>query len=228
MVARAFAKSGLRLDVKLAYAHIGRHREHPYIPVSSWIQALDKAGRLGKLVGCSMDDLPTILESYWANFRQIHPTHQIFSLQIPLSRCFPVLLHGDEGTTYKKDGALVVSFQSPLGRGTSKNKVGNVVGDNKQLLNFVGHAFQSRFLIVAGLKEDYRDSPDVYKQYLELATTSLDDACRKGVQLQSGQLLHPVPIGLKGDWSFLVPCAHVQLFCVFVRIYRKSTGCLAD
>ncbi|CAE7334637.1 unnamed protein product [Symbiodinium sp. CCMP2592] len=150
-----------------------------------------------------MDDLPKMLESYWDNFKQLHPTHQIFNLQVPLSRCLPVLLHGDEGTTYKRDGALVLSFQSPLGRGTSKNKVGNVAGDNKQLLNFVGHAFQSRFLIVAGLKEDYRNNPDIYKQYLELATASLDDACRQGVQLQSGQMLHLVPVGLKGDWSFL-------------------------
>ena len=220
MVARAFAKAGLRLDVKLSYAHIGQHREHPYIPVSSWIQTLDKAGRLSKLVGCSTDDWPKILGSYWDNFKQLHPTHQIFSLQVPLNRCLPVLLHGDEGTTYKKDGALVLSFQSSVGRGTSKNKVGDVAGDNKQLLNFIGHAFQSRFLIVAGLKEHHRNSPDVYKQYLELATTSLDNACRQGVQLQSGQMLHPVPVGLKGDWSFLVPCAHVRFF-VYFREYTS-------
>ncbi|CAE7380456.1 unnamed protein product, partial [Symbiodinium microadriaticum] len=204
VVARAFAKAGLRLDVKLSYAHVGQYREHPYIPVSSWIQSLDQAGRLGKLVGCSMDDLPKVLSSYWANFKQVHPKHQVFDLQTPLDRCLPVYLHGDEGTTYKKDGALVLSFQSPLGRGTSKNKVGNVLGGNKQFMNFIGHAFETRFLIVAGLKEDYRTCPDVYKQYLELATSSLDDACRNGVPLRSGQVLHPIPLGHKGDWSYMV------------------------
>ena len=59
----------------------------------------------------------------------------------------------------KKMGHWLLSFQSPLGRGASKNKVGNVAGDNKQLLNFFGHAFQSRFLIVAGLKEALSKQP---------------------------------------------------------------------
>ena len=203
MVARCFAKHGLRLDVQLSYAHVGRERDHPYIPVASWIQALDKTGRLGRLVGCSTTDLPKYLSSYWSRFKQLHPSHQVFEQQLPLDRCLPVYLHGDEGTTMKKDGALVVAFQSPLGRGTSKNKVGNVVGNNEQKVNFVGHAFETRFLIVAGLKEDYRDNPDVLQQVLDVAVSSLDDASRRGVLLQSGQLLYPIPIGLKGDWSFL-------------------------
>ena len=223
MVARAFAKAGLRLDVELAYAHVGSQRDHPYIPVASWIQALDKANRLGHLVGCSTKELPEHLTSYWSKFKQIHGNHQVFEQQLPLDRCLPVYLHGDEGTTMKKDGALVISFQTALGRGTSKNKVGNVIGNNaEQKLNFIGHAYESRFLIVAALKEDYRNNPDVFQQFLKVAVDSLDDASRRGVLLQSGQLLYPIPVGHKGDWSYLVPCIEVGLS--FSGFYLQNAG----
>ena len=36
------------------------------------------------------------------------------------SQCIPLYLHGDEGTTYKRQGVLIVSWQSPLGYGSSR------------------------------------------------------------------------------------------------------------
>ena len=97
----------------------------------------------------------------------------------------------------KKDGALVVAFQSPLGRGTSKNKVGNVVGNNEQKVNFVGHAFETRFLIVAGLKEDYRDNPDVLQQVLDVAVSSLDDEVDEECCFNQASCYIPSPLGSK-------------------------------
>ena len=37
-----------------------------------------------------------------------------------MEECVPLYLHGDEGVTYKRGGVLILSFQSPLGFGTSK------------------------------------------------------------------------------------------------------------
>ena len=55
------------------------------------------------------------------------------------------------------------------------------------------------------LQEDYRHAPQVFDEVLELAVTSLDYAARNGVMLLNGQRLFPIPIGHKGDWSYLAP-----------------------
>ena len=155
IVARAFAKHGLRFKVELAFGHVGRQRDFPYIPVSEWIRCLDKAGQLDRLVGCK-GDFSSSLRQYWDRFEKAHPSHQVFELAkaglVSLHQAVPVYLHGDEGTTLKKDGALVISFQSPLGKGTSSSKMGDLEGGPHHL-NFLGHAFETRFLIIAALKD---------------------------------------------------------------------------
>ena len=78
-----------------------------------------------------------------------------------LENCCPVYIHGDEGTTYKKDGCLCVSFHSPFGRGTvSSKKMGPLLerGDHETDMNFVGHAFETRWLLGAMLKESWLKS----------------------------------------------------------------------
>ena len=151
-MARTLAKHGLRLDVDFAFGHVGKDRRHPYIPVSSWVQALDRAGRISDLVG-GEKDFGASLEKFWSHFEQAHPNHQFFQSGIDRQAAFPVYLHGDEGTTYKKDGALVISFQTPMGKGTRKSKFGDLADTAGAHLNFVGHAFETRFLIISALKD---------------------------------------------------------------------------
>ena len=151
-MARTFEKYGLRLHVEMSYASVGRERSYPYLSVSAWITALDKAGKLSELLGCS-GDFSAHLKTFWTRFQAAHPRHHFFETQTPWEQAVPVYLHGDEGTTYKKDGALVVSMQSPLGKGTAKTKLGDIADDPQQLMNFVGHAFESRFLLMSALKD---------------------------------------------------------------------------
>lgn len=162
------------------------------------------------------------LENFWRNYRLCHGGHEVFSLadagQLSLRQCVPVFLHGEKGTTYKRDGCFVVSLHSPLGRGTVSNKLGPM-GDAplEPHTNFVGHSFETRFMLGALLKEDYRDYGDnePYHQLLELVIASLDAASREGVPLSSGERLHPIPIGNKGDWPYLATSAKL------VRSYRN-------
>lgn len=55
------------------------------------------------------------------------------------------------------------------------------------------------------LQEEYRDDHEVYLQFMELLVNSVDAASRRGAPLLSGDLLHPIPLGNKGDWPYLVP-----------------------
>ena len=139
----------------------------PFMKVEAWIRSLDRAGKLDKLVGLQLPSrgdfnaLGPSLEDFWQKFRQIHGGHDVFRLAeqglIPLKACVPVYLHGDEGTTYKRDGCLCISFHSPMGRGTLSNKVGDLLPrdglQDDPHTNYVGHSFETRFLLAACLRE---------------------------------------------------------------------------
>ena len=43
----------------------------------------------------------------------------------------------------------------------------------------------------------------MFDELILVAVKSLYEASRKGVLLQSGKRVHLMPLGLKGDWSFL-------------------------
>ena len=73
-------------------------------------------------------------------------------------------------------------------------------------------------------QEDYRTNAAVYDQILELAARSLDAACYQGVRLMSGQRLHAIPIGHKGDWAYLVPWQQLQVYCL--RYKKQYIPCI--
>ena len=83
------------------------------------------------------------------------------------------------------------------------------------------------------LQEDYRDyeNNEPYHQLLELVIASLDEASRKGVPLSSGERLHPIQIGNKGDWPYLVACTQrciytfLKLTRVLFVVVPKFMGC---
>ena len=62
-------------------------------------------------------------------------------------------------------------------------------------------------------KEDYRDDYTAYYQLLELVVRSLDDASRQGVELSTGDRLHLIPLGNKGDWPYLATLLFLQQHC---------------
>ena len=53
-------------------------------------------------------------------------------------------------------------------------------------------------------EEDYRDDSNAYRQLLERVVRSVDVASRQGVRLRSGEVVHLIPLGNKGDWPYLV------------------------
>lgn len=161
-----FARRGLRLDVDISSGHVGDDRAHPYIKAASWIQALEKHGKLDKLFGLG-PELNTLAKcgpafrDFWAKFRPLNPGHEIFQKAdqglVDLSTCMAVVIHGDEGTTYKKDACMVFSFHGITGCGTISNRLGPVTdGDPIDFhTNYVGHAFQTRFLLGSLLRDPW-------------------------------------------------------------------------
>ena len=136
-MARVLAKHALRLDIEVSKGLVGRDTSYPYIKASSWIKTLDATGYLQNLLGlgdsCSTLELAgPSLQQFWSKYELAHGDHEVFNLarsgKLRLAECVPIYIHGDEGTAYKKDGALVMSFFCPLGKGTLCQKVGDIGG----------------------------------------------------------------------------------------------------
>ena len=167
VVSRTLARHGLRLPVVFSHGKVGNDLKYPYIAVASLIQSLDKAGKLYTFIGLgepcnTLEKAGPGLENFWRNYRYTNSGHEVFTLadsgQLQLKHCLPVYCHGDEGTTYKKDGCFVFSLHSPLGRGTLSNKLGPLDdGSSTPHTNFVGNSLETRFMLGALLRDSWID-----------------------------------------------------------------------
>ena len=114
-------------------------------------------------------------EAFWKLYEVEHPQHEVFSSHRDrLSRVVPLLIHGDEGRAVKKTSYLIVSVETPFGSHDDPRIAGgcscqsfvdsrtdlpsygddlNLVDEKyiqiaqKQLTNFKGHSYLSRWLI---------------------------------------------------------------------------------
>ena len=159
-MSRIFAKHGLRLDVEITKCQVGCFRDFPIIKPSSWVKALDEKNYLHHLFGMGENCKtlkaagPKLLE-FWEKYGLCHRTHGIFQVasEEMLQRSVPIYIHGDEGTTYKKDGALVVSVYSPMGQGVNSKRTGQEGAASSSLeMHFSGHVFKTRFIAATMLK----------------------------------------------------------------------------
>ena len=165
IVSDVFKRFGLRWHVELSHGPVGDVPDYPFVKVETLVKALDRSGKLYKFLGLGenvnkLSEARDYLKVFWQRFEVVYGSHEVFRLAregvLQLSDCVPCFIHGDEGTTYKKDGCLVVSVHSPLGRGTLSNKLGAILDDLSTLephTNFAGHAFETRFLLGALLKD---------------------------------------------------------------------------
>ena len=134
----------------------------PWIKPSSFLKAMAKMNDLHHLLGgFSLHQAQPKLISFWTQYRQLFPEHQLWrevdAGRKPLSHCLPLFLHGDEGVTYRKDGLLVCSFQGVWGHGSSKSTARSPENYRETStgipLNFLQTGYQTRMLICVCPKE---------------------------------------------------------------------------
>lgn len=121
-VFEVFKKYGMQFPVELTYSRVGEIPEFPWIRPSAYLTALARTGELHRILGgYSLEESRLTLELFWERYRAQFPDHDIFKDEAKaamLGRCIPLYCHGDEGTTYKKKGILIMGFQGVLGKGT--------------------------------------------------------------------------------------------------------------
>ena len=145
--------NGLRYDVELSYNQIGDIPEFPWLKPSSYFDTLVRTNELGRLLGgVGLEKSEQTLRLFWDRYRKQFPSHQLFQDPVKsanLQNCIPLYIHGDEGTTYKKKGVLIVAFQCPIGAGSRhapNQRPTEKLNDAGIPVNLLKTALQSRFL----------------------------------------------------------------------------------
>lgn len=130
----------------------------------NFLEALDRYNDLGHLLGGfqNMMSAKPILSTFWERYRMVYPQFELFA-EFDAGRkrpeqCIPIYFHGDEGVTYKKNGVLILSWQSPLGYGTSRRPREMSInleemGESGLPLNFLKSGMYSRMLTIVCQKD---------------------------------------------------------------------------
>ena len=181
-------------------------------------------------------------EAFWRTYEVQHPNHVVFETHShQLEKVVPLLLHGDEGRTVKRTNYLVMSMESPLGSVNDPNircacseemagrkdlpSYGNDLGTlspktleiaRKQLTNYKGHSYLSKWLLFGVGGWIYKKQPHIMDELLQIATADLQQLFYNGVELSNGERVFGAVIGVKGDMAF-----HKQT----MRLLRSYYNC---
>ncbi|CAE7841038.1 unnamed protein product [Symbiodinium microadriaticum] len=108
----------LRLDVPISTVAVDGDSEYPVLKAVDFVKCMDRYGFWDKLFGTpSLAKGEQMCYDYWCKYRKLYPNFDLFRRNLPLNRCVPVYLHGDEGQHFKKAAIMIVQWQSAIGRG---------------------------------------------------------------------------------------------------------------
>ena len=186
------------------------------IPLRNWLKFLVTFNCWHVMVGLLRPDPPreaAILTEWWARFRALKPTHQIWTeiakYHIDVSRTVPLLLHGDEGRGRKRGPFLVAAYHSMLGRGTL---AANAERKKKRYitmkLNYSGNAFTHRML--SGCLPKMLKDEVALQDLLQFLTNDSMDCLRNGFTDATGTKYHFATIQVIGDWAWLVKAGNLS------------------
>lgn len=144
-----------------------------------------------------------ILLEFWKRFRRMRPTHSIFRRRdIDLSRCIPLLIHGDEGRGRKKAPFLCISYYSYIGFGTKEANKNRKKEFLRMRLNYSKSSHLHR-LLSAVLPKMVQDDVAL-KDVLNWVTADACNAFFTGVKDSEGNTYTACVLQCCGDWVWLV------------------------
>ena len=150
--------------VKVTVEELPPLQDFPWIGPSDFIKALHRTNDLPHLLGgYNLKEAKPILKSFWEKYRAAYPKHQLWdhlaTTKKEITSCVPIFLHGDEGTSFKRGGILMVSIQGAIGTGTSKSNRIKLEEQNLRAMeegipmNFLRTGLQTRLLVCSCPKD---------------------------------------------------------------------------
>ena len=163
-VHQVFTDHKFYYPVKVTIEQTSPLEDFPWIRPNDFIKALHKTNDLPHLLGgYTLKEAKPVLADFWAKYKAAFPEHQLWdhvaSTGKDITKCIPIFLHGDEGTSFKRGGILMVSIQGAIGTGTSKSKRIKLEEQNLRAmgegipLNFLRTGLQTRLLVCSCPKD---------------------------------------------------------------------------
>ena len=177
--------------------------------LKDWISFIVKHNAWHIFVGlykADRDRERAILCEFWARYREVMPRHKMWALvdagQLDLSRCAPLLLHGDEGRGRKRSPFLVLSWHSVLGFGTdAANRCRKFRPYKAMRLNFSESTHVHR--LVAGALPKMTHDELALQDLLQVMAEDANMMLKEGVIDDHGTKFFAVCIQACGDWAWL-------------------------
>jgi hypothetical protein len=201
------------LDVPIMSADkLGEGGRHPYLSPADMFKEMANRKMTGVLTGTpTLKDGERLLLEYWLRFGALYPNHQAYAIarKNGFMKSIPILLHGDEGTSKKKQAVMILSYAGVLGKGTRKArktivKTKERVTSSKGGVNIWGNSLATRFLFTCIYKKQYagRDSGENLQKYFDLWSKQMLRVMEDGF-VDNGSTYYPIVVGTKGDWPYL-------------------------
>eukprot|EP00435_Cladocopium_sp_Y103_P057691 s983_g20.t1 len=205
----------------------------PVLRLRDWVNYLLAGNHWHIVTGLVRPDWKreeAILNAFWNQYRVQEPNHPIFEKErlgeVRLSHCAPLLFHGDEGRGRKRSPFLVCSFYSILGRGMLNRQKPGKAPYLKQLPNFHGHTYTSRFLFAALPKHMYTGAAsEIFDGLMELATDEVDFMFNVGLQDQYRGNARACLLNITGDWPWLAKSGNIARSFLNVQKHREAAAC---
>ena len=168
-----FENFRLIYPVELSYLDNPPLKQFPWIKPSKLLQSMVLMNDMSRLLGGKRTILEAadVLTTFWSKYRTIYPKHQVWT-QVDaghkdVARMIPCYVHGDEGTTYKRGGVLLLSFQGAFGEGSRKRSeevAGRTRGEGAPPipLNFIRTGLQTRLLSIVCPKDCIPCAIEIY------------------------------------------------------------------
>ena len=220
----AFEAAGLAAPVPIHMKDVGAKFQHPILKVTDFLQAFATHRKLPLLWGSKTYSSRTeILPKFWRRFKAHDPQHPVFQIHAKqLAQVLPLQIHSDEGQTLKKTGVMVISWQSPLGFGTTMQDD----SPEAMCLNFIGNSYSTRFLFTVCTKKSYRKKTAfVLDRIFEVLVDELHSLFHEGVLLTIGgeeMRFFIATIGMKGDWPIHARVGHLTRHFARKGVYKES------
>lgn len=210
----------LALPIPISQLHTGDGTHIPVLRLRDWARYLLDSNSTHILCGLDKPDWnreAAILQAFWKNYETQCPDHPVFEQArlkaLNLSRCFPMILHGDEGRGRRRTSFLVMNFHCALGQGLRmKSKKGRKPPYVQMLPNYHGHTLTSRFLMCGLPKHMYTDQREhVFEHLLELAAEESQFMFYSGLEDRLGGRgkFTMAVLFVAGDWPWLADSGYM-------------------
>ncbi|CAE7246231.1 unnamed protein product, partial [Symbiodinium sp. CCMP2456] len=192
---QTLVKHNFLAKVDVSYVDVFLKKSHPVLAIRDFVAGLSAEDHMTTLFhGHEAADYAR----FWAHWQKVQPDHPVYEVHAGrLGQVVPIWIHADEGTSQKKRGLMVLSWQPLLGQGTQRQP--------NSSLNFLGPSVSTRCLFSVMSTQLY-NTASKKKRLMALADVfaqNLRDCFERPIEISwngEQEQIYLSCLGMKGDW----------------------------